>query len=274
MLSLKHVTVILFLTISPVWFSAAWCSQSANQGQLTAGLELYHWQEFDPYSPLRLLSEQGARMTVQAGWDDVLRRTRFRGINVITRLYSGAINYDGQTQSTIDPTKDGIFVASTSRYNGLGIEVEKLSPLRDHERAAILFSLGGDAWRRSIEQSIDAQGNPVSGASEDYRLVHSRLGMQWMTRGAFGNTRLRLGIRYPLWLDEHTADITLHPKPAVSLFASYRLTLADQYNTIIDIYYDSLYLRPSPVVIDQYGDPWLQPESRQDSVGLMIGFPF
>ena len=275
MLSPKHVAVILFLTSSPVWFSTAWCSsQSASRGQLTAGLELFHWQEFDTNSPLRLLSEQGARMTLQTGWNDVFHDTRFRGININAHLYSGAINYDGQTQSTIDPTKNGIFVASTSRYKGLGLELEKLSPLKNNDHAAMMLALGGDIWRRSIEQSTDAQGNPVSGASEDYRVVHSRLGLQWMTRGAFGDARLRLGIRYPLWIDEHTADITLRPEPAVSLFASYRLSLADKYNTIIDIYYDSLRLKPSPVVIDQYGDPWLQPESKQDNVGLMIGFPF
>ena len=274
MLSFKHVAAILFLTCSPVWFSTAWSSPPANRGQLIAGVELFHWQEFDPYSPLRLLSEQGARMILKAGWDDIFHNTRFRGININAQLYSGAINYDGQTQSTIDPTKNGIFVASTSRYNGLGLELEKLWPLKNHDNAAMMLALGGDIWRRSIQQSTDAQGNPISGASEDYRVVHSRLGLQWMTRGDFGDARLRLGIRYPLWIDERTADITLHPEPAISAFASYRLTLADKYNTIIDIYYDSLYLKPSPVVIDQYGDPWLQPESKQDSVGVLIGIPF
>ena len=78
MLSPKSFAVIVLLTISPVWLSTAWCSQSAHQGQLTAGVELYHWQEFDPYSPLRLLSEQGARVMLQAGWDDVLHRFEFQ----------------------------------------------------------------------------------------------------------------------------------------------------------------------------------------------------
>ena len=274
MLLNRIAPLTLALSISLLWQTTALGTQPETQRQLTAGVELFHWQEFDPGSPLRLLSEQGMRLALQANWNNVAPANRIGTINVKTRVYSGALNYDGQTQSLLDPTKNGIFVASTSRYNGLDAELESLSPLHGHKDAALLLSLGIDIWRRNIQQSIDAQGNSIEVAVEDYRVLYSRLGLQWQKHGIFGTSQTRIGVKYPLRIDERAIDVTLHPGRSLSLFAAYRLNLADNQNTIVEIYYDSLRLAQSPVVYDQYGNPWLQPESRQDSVGIMVGIPF
>jgi len=266
--------IILSCSLSMCWQTVSWCSQSENHRHLTAGVELFDWQEFDPNTSKRLLSEHGARLTLQAGWDNLRPVERFGPINFKTRIYSGAIDYDGQTQSLIDPSKTGIFVATTSRYIGLGAELEKLYPLKEQRNTNLLLALGVDFWRRNIQKNIDAQGNPVAGASEDYLGLYSRLGLQWQNQNTFGESQARFGIKYPLRIDERTIDIILHPQPSLSLFAAYRLDLADTNHTIIELYYDSLRLDTSPVVYDKYGSPWLQPKSQQNSVGIMIGIPF
>jgi hypothetical protein len=246
---------------------------SETKRHLAAGMDLFRWQEYDS-NQSRLLSEQGLRLSLQAGWDDILASHHSGKINLLARLYSGDINYDGQTQSSIDPTKNGIFVSSTSRYDGLGVEIEGLHPLKGSYDNALLLGLGIDIWRRDIQESIDAQGDLIGGTTEDYRVLYSRLGLLWQNHGPYGHSQIRAGIKYPLRIDEQVIGITLHPGRNISLFTSYRLSLNDHRNTTITIYYDSLRLNSSPVVTDQNGDPWLQPQSQQDSIGIMIGIPF
>lgn len=267
------IATILFFSIGLLWQANAWGKQTEIKHYLTAGIDLFRWQEFDA-NQTRLLSEQGPRLSLQAGWDDVLSADRFGQINLRARLYSGDINYDGQTQSLLDPTKDGIFISSTSRYDGFGAELENLHPLNNHHNVALFLGLGVDLWRRDIQDSIDAQGNPAGGFKEDYQVLYSRLGLQRQDHGIYGSSQIRFGIKYPLRIDEQVIGITLHPGQDWSLFASYRLNLANHSSTIVEIYYDSLRLATSPIITDQYGASWLQPQSHQDSIGIMIGRPF
>jgi len=272
--SCYSLRALLIIAVSLLWWPNAWSSHTESKRQLLAGVELFRWQEFGANQE-RLLSEQGARITLQGNWDNLIPANRLGQINLMARVYSGDLNYDGQTQS-LTPALDGIFVASRSRYDGLDAELQALHPLKKLDNTALLLSIGFDLWRRDIQDTTDAQGNPVSGAIEDYQLLYTRLGLQKQHHADFGSSRTRIGIKYPLRVDEQASGIgpTLHPGSKWSVFASYRLNLANRRHTIIDIYFDSLRFAPSPTVTDQYGDPWLQPQSQQDTLGIMLGVPF
>ena len=153
-------------------------------------------------------------------------------------------------------------------------KLEGLHPLSNSRNTALLLALGIDLLRRDIQDSIDAQSNLVGGFTEDYQVIYSRLGLQRQDQGTYGTSQTRFGIKYPLRIDEQVIGITLNPERNWSLFASYRLDLADRRHTIIEVYYDSLRLNPSAAVTDQYGDAWLQPQSQQDSIGIMLGIPY
>jgi hypothetical protein len=251
--------------------TAAWSEDSKRL--LSAGLEAARWQEYGN-SDVRLLSESGLRLTLAAAWEDLFPDNPFARINASSRIYTGGLSYDGQTQS-LDPNASGIYISSTSRYTGFNAEVETLFDLESLSTAA-LFGIGVDLWRRAIDNAHDAKGNGVSGFTEDYQVLYAKLGLQKEIRSAFGRSRMRIGIKYPLRINERASGISpeLHPGRRVSLFMAYRADLATYRPSIIEIYYEGLRLSASPAVVDEFGNAWMQPPSHQDIIGITFGIPF
>lgn len=264
----KQLLIIVLTTA--IWPATAWSTEHIRY--LSGGLELSRWQEFDS-SNIRLLSEHGGRMAIKVEWDNLA--PRFGPINFIGRFYNGNLSYDGQTQSINNPSQNGVFIASTSQYTGISTELEATHPVNNRGLNAFVAA-GLDLWRRDIQSSMDARGNGVFGFSEDYQVYFSRLGLEQNSTGTFGHSRARIGLTLPLLINEQAAGIDpeLHPGRNISLMLSYRLELNNRRHTRIEFYYDSLRLSASPVVIDQLGNPWLQPKSHMDTVGIMYGIPF
>lgn len=262
-----YLSGFIFIIITGLCFcNTAW--PATFDRYIFAGIEASRWQEFSD-TDNRLLSENGPRLTLGANWESIpdSRRLRF---NASSRIYFAALSYDGQTQSPI-AANSNIYISSTSRYSGFSAELETRFNLGSPSLAGLL-NIGVDLWRRDIDNARDAKGNSVSGFTEDYQVLYSKLGVQKATQDIYGRSLLSLGIKYPLKIDEHASGIsqTLHPDRAVSLFVAYRVDLTDHRQTSINIYYEGLRLSASPTV----AGGWYQPRSHQDTVGVTIGTPF
>lgn len=268
--SAPRVSALILLSISLGYCHMAW--SATIERYISAGIEVSRWQEFSA-ADKRLLSENGPGLTLGASWENIPAHRGLR-VNARTQLYSAILSYDGQTQS-LDPNASGVYISSTSRYSGFSAELEMLFSLASPSLAGIV-DIGADLWRRHIDDSSDAKGNSVSGFIENYQLLYSRFGLQKEVRDIYGRALFSIGISYPLKVNENASGIspTLHPGRAVSLFVACRLDLADRRRTSINIYYQGLRLTASPTVVDQYGNYWMQPRSRRDTVGVSIGIPF
>jgi hypothetical protein len=262
--------IILLLVSGLLFCHSAWSATGSRY--IFAGVEATRWQEFND-ADKRLLSENGPRLTLGAAWESSPGDQHIR-FNANSHIYAAMLSYDGQTQS-IDPNATGVYISSTSRYTGFSAELATLFDLGTPTLAGLL-GIGVDLWRRDIDNASDAKGNDVSGFIEDYQLLYSKLGIQKEIRGIYGRSKLSIGIKYPLQVNEHASGISpaLHPGSAIALFAAYRIDLADHRQTSINIYYEGLRLSASPSVQDGVGNYWMQPRSHQDTVGVTIGIPF
>lgn len=258
---------------------------------LKAGLEWFHWEEFDQAGD-GLLTERGPRFTLGGYWgNDLLARAGgfFSGE---ARLYLGRVDYDGQTIETGEP------VRTDTDY--LGGRVEVLAGYRWPGRRAdldLVAGLGLDGWSRSLRDSRLADGTPVRGYEERYSTIELRIGPGLSFDRAGGRGRLAAGLKYPLWTEERldgaelgcVDDPRLAPGARGSAFAQYahRMELAGGRVLRLDVYYESRrYARSDPDMVRCYDDPpgpspfglyefalW-QPESRMDVVGLQMGLRF
>jgi len=264
--------IILLIATSLCLCKPAWARDDISR-YISFSIEAARWQEFSQ-SDNRLLSESGPRLSFTAGWQNLFPDNRFARFNATGRIYAGDLGYDGQTQS-INTSSNGIYVSSTSHYSGFNADMEALFGLGTQSTTALL-GIGTDLWRRDIDDATDAKGNNTSGFIEDYQVLYTKLGLQKEINDIYGQSRARFGIKYPLRINEQASGISpeLHPGRRASLFASYRLILATQRQTIFEVYYEGLRFSRSPAVTDQYGYSWRQPRSHQDTIGITFGIPY
>lgn len=229
--------------------------------EVAGGVEYFQWQEFRDSGSL-LLEETGPRYFIEvAGTNDLdaAWQVDFGG-----RLYSGRVEYDGQTMS-------GIPVTTDTDYNGARAE---LGFVRNIDAGAVdalwqlRFALGLEQWRRNLRDTTLPDATPVSGYVERYYTSFARLGVSYHQRGAWS---LGAGVKAPFntreEVDVGTATVTLKPEGQLSLFAGAEVAIAPAMSVRVD--YDSYrFARSDP----QAG--YYQPESRQDTLGIALLYRF
>lgn len=241
-----------------------------------AGVENFRWQEFGDGGD-RLLTEQGPRLLLYALVDNRYRDKP--GVLYSARLggFAGNVDYDGQDSNAV-------FVSTNTSYQGWNGELTGgyRSFTGDGGYAVDLIgSVGADLWRRNLDNSINANGQPVSGYREEYRVGYARLGVGLARWHGGGMSYMQLGFKYPFSIDEDVEvsgqDVTLSPGEEWSGFASYKITFDNSNgapgSNYVMFYYDSYRLDSSPSKSVSSGSI-RQPTSNMDRFGVMIGYAY
>jgi len=241
------------------------------------GIEYFQWEEFDSAGN-RLLSEHGPRLFLGFTSQDLLPTRDNVFATARVKFYAGNVDYDGQTQVTIGgvlvPSLSGIYLSSTSRYTGWNFEAHSgWNVLPTHPDISIIATLGAESWQRDIANGTDARGNTVSGIQEDYKVIYTRLGLEFEKSHKHWRCKTNIGFKRPLWTDEQVAglNLTLEPGKQWSFFASYQLGVKTESEKeyFIRTYFDSYRFSASPVV-----NNFQQPESQLNTFGVSLGSTF
>lgn len=239
---------------------------------LFAGIENFRWQEFDDKGQ-RLLTEQGGRLVMGAALSNAERRSSGLRYGIDVRGYFGQVDYDGQDSQRVYTSTDSNYRGARAELGGgyRWQSVHDSVPVVD-----LLLALGADAWRRDIDDSINANGFPISGLREDYVIYYGKVGVgaQW-PRAAY-SSYFQLGLKRPLSTTEKVDvfDVTLSPGKQWSAYAAYTLKVGGKGSRpYISIYYDSYrFSKSSPKPVGS-GIVW-QPESNMDVMGVILGYEF
>lgn len=242
----------------------------AEEFQVTFGSEYFSWREYDGSS--KLLEETGQRYFVGLEAENSQANDWVYGLR--GRLYTGRVDYDGQTQTGVPHTTD-------TDYGGWSAEVDFTRNFIRAQTAAadywgLRLGLGYDSWLRNIRDS-----GGVYGYKERYDVGYGRLGAVYTATSGWS---LQGGLKVPLFTAEDVGlsrfgydDVTLKPKPDYSLYAAVNYRLDGRWS--IGGYFDSYRFRASgvePVTIGGYptGDAVYQPKSQQDSIGFYLNYRF
>jgi hypothetical protein len=198
------------------------------------------------------------------GW-----RFRYRG-----ELYAGSFNYDGATLG-------GAPVQDKADYAGVSNEIDALYRPSPDSWLQLLTGIGLDYWERRFPTS--AAGTAFSGhQQEDWTTVFLRVGLEAgnrARRGWFASA----GLKYPLdtRVNAHFDDIGFNQNPELtpgrrfSAYADAGYRLASQWR--LTAYYEGYRFSQSPAVVVTSGTSafgFVQPESKQDEVGLRLEYIF
>jgi hypothetical protein len=256
-----------------------------NNWHISTGAEYYNWVETESDGQV-LVEEQGPRVFVEiggredAGEGDIL--TSF-----VTRIYMADVVYDGETTGT---TSSPISVISESIYAGWAGEVNVDYLLTDsmHSKGSqsdwyLSVGVGYEAWLRDIQSS-----KTVSGYAEFYQVPYIKLGAVY---DHIGNSNLRVGLKYPLQIDETVGfrslgylNPQLSPEPDISIYASWIQQFSDTWG--IHLFFDSYVFKESPwaPVYNLDGTrakdtlnnnlSVQQPNSMQYSIGALVSLHF
>jgi len=239
--------------------------------RISAGSESFLWEEYDSDGS-KLLEESGLRHFIgfdADSWLDSHWQSDFGG-----RVYSGTVDYDGQTQS-------GAPVTTDTDYDGHQFEAgfsyfpDNQNPLVANKgRSGIRMAVGVDSWRRNLQGS--------GGYVENYTTTYGRVAAHY---GGGGFWSFNLGAKYPFATSEtvglkdlgYASDVTLHPRGRFSLYADFALQFSRSWG--MQVYYDSYRFAksdPEPVYSPSDGTTYnvWQPEIRQDVLGAKLSFTF
>ncbi len=251
--------VCWLLLVLPQWVVA-------EEFALSAGLEAFRWAEFST-SGRQLLEESGRRYFVEMTGSEYLDRQQ--PIDFRARLYSGTVEYDGETMT-------GIPFQTNTDYNGyqaeLGLSLVMAEAAeRFNARWLLRLALGVDSWRRAIQDGMLADGvTPVSGYVERYTCQYLTLGASYEAEGGWG---IGAGIRAPLQTTERIElwgrEYVLHPEGQLSLYAGVDVAITRRWS--VAVAYDSYRFAKSDP--DSTGS-YYQPKSEQDTLAAMLQFHF
>jgi hypothetical protein len=272
---------------------------------ISLGVEYFSWREYS--GERRLLEESGPRMFAELGMRKGLGASGFA--TLLGRLYLASVNYDGETTGGTS-----VPVVSNSIYGGWGLEGNYHLHLFElpAERSDLYFTVGVgyEEWLRSIQDgwAADLQ-SAVAGYLEIFRVPFMRVGFFYSHEG---RALFQVGAKVPLQIREevgfsrfYTEDtdkvrvdnFNVEPVPQSSLYASMRYLFSRHFG--LYLYYDSYRMQASElvqvtangapvyVVREANSDVWKvdngdstrllrakQPESRQDTFGLLLSYYF
>ena len=260
-----------------LWSSVSYPLFAAPAGQvartLFIGVENYRWQEYDSGGS-RLLTEQGPRLVAAGVFDNAGRTASGIFFSATVKGYAGSVDYDGQDGN-------GVYTSSTSSYLGWGAVIDGGYRLRRGERGSqidIRAGVGYEGWRRDINSSVNANGQPVGGVVEDYGIAFGRIGLGLPLGMISGRGHVDLGLKRPLTVSERVtvdgAPIHLAPRPEWSFYASYLIPYGSDETRYVRFYYDSIRFGQSPSKVTPLPRTVWQPESKADIVGLALGVRF
>ena len=238
---------------------------------LLLGAENFRWQEMDGNGN-RLLTEQGPRYLAGAAVGNVVSRAT--GVLYEARIqgFTGDVDYDGQDSN-------GIFTSSDTNYRGWQAEIMggyRISSPRSALSMDLHAVAGVEDWRRDIDGSINARGNPVGGFVEEYTAYYGRVGAGLLWPHRVATSYLQVGGRRPFRVEEDVDafNITLAPKEQWSAYAAYELRFpAGRGTALMRLRYDSYRFNRSNSKNIGGSTVW-QPESDMDIWGLSLGYVF
>ncbi len=264
-------------------------SINAADWHMSLGGEYFTWHE-NEVGGREVVEETGPRFFIEIGGreepgsGDIL--TSF-----ITRFYGAKVLYDGETTGAGAPVP----VFSDSIYAGWATELKFDVLLTDsfHVKGEqsdwyLSTAIGYEEWLRDIKDAHVPGMGTISGYPEVYQVPYVKLGLNYYV---IKSTNFNLGIKYPLVVNEEVGltsqgftNPILSPEPQPSLYASVIFRLSKSIG--LHFFYDSYYFKASPqeilydangtMVTDSSGDAVrvYQPESHQDSVGVLVSIHF
>jgi len=271
---MKKITAFTFFSVFLLFSnSTVIAAESTYEGvtEVSAGLELYRWQEFDR-AGTRLLTEQGPRVRFNVSHGNEGRLASGLLYRVDSSIvYSRLVDYDGQTQVF------GHFAAASVDYFGAAAELTGGYRLKNFiwgSSLDLLAGLGLDSWSRDIGNGISSQGGRVSGYEEVFDIAFTRFSLGMEKKADIWRSLWRAGIKYPVYTNETINAFSLELKPGKrpSLFFTHRFQLIRGEagrGAYVNFSYDSYRFAKSDVV-----SGFEQPESHMDIVSFSIGRAF
>ncbi len=241
----------------------------ASTIDMSAGIEYFQWEEFDD-GGRKMLDETGPRYFVALTGVDRLENDWL--IDFSGRLYTGTVDYDGETQNHIPLTTE-------TDYNGFRAELGftheiGLGGLGISEPDAkwlLRFAIGLDQWRRALQNTSLSDGTPVTGYVERYASTYAKMGAAYSREESWS---LGIGAKAPFYTREEVGingGVTLKPKGKLSLFVDAEFSLTPLVS--VALAYDSYRFAKSDRVLAGSYFYW-QPESTQDTLSLALRYRF
>jgi hypothetical protein len=256
-------------------------AQGAQEFDVFGTAQSFTWREFDDNGS-QLLRESGPLFGVGVIFtlreEGSRRRSTFKG-----DLFGGQIDYVGQVNISHVP------VTSDTIYFGFQGQGDMGWGIRAGERAELIPFVGAGVrwWVRSIDDSTDAFGTPVSGTEEFWSSYYLRSGLRGevklqgkkeatkdTTREEKNRTTLfaEVAARLPVYNENNVPDagVILNPRIAPSLCAEIGLR---GERLRVRAFYEGLRFKKSGDEISGSFTVW-QPESEADIYGLSVGAAF
>lgn len=239
----------------------------ATQVELGGGMEWYQWEEFDD-NGRKLLSETGPRYFIEVKGTNRVEKHWWQDFSC--RLYSGTVDYDGETMS-------GTPITTNTDYSGLRAEIG-FSYLAERSKSATVggdwllrFAVGIDSWRRGLLDTTTSGGTPVSGYSENYVASYASVAGQYLGNGWRGG----IGVMAPYYVEEKVSIIsgdTFHPAGQLSPFANVEFFVEKHWSVVLE--YDTYRFAKSDSISIDASTTAHQPKSHRDSYSASVRYHF
>ena len=246
----------------------------------------FNWEEFDSRGN-RLLEESGPLFGVGTLLRVDLRDGRLM-LQAKGEIFGGNVDYDGQTQSTTDVTKDRRPAKTDVDYVGTRIEGDLGVRIGDETKGSVepFLGLGYRYWIRDINDTVAVSTTnmlfSVAGYTEKWQSLYTR----WGLRGAYTFDEdfkffAEAGGKYPIYNENSVdyfsdGDVTIKPGKQFSPFAEAGFRI-DRFRA--SIFYEGFRFSESPSVFAGFDSSGRaislrQPKSESDIIGVTLGWCF
>lgn len=246
-------------------------------------IQYFHWQEES--GGRKLLTESGPLYGIGTAVGLNLLQTDTSGslfMKAKGELFGGVVDYDGQTQKSIDPSQSELPVNTDVTYVGGKGELNLGWSFPAGRFAIQPFSgIGYRIWLRDLHDSSTTDRNgqalQVQGYTEVWESAYAKLGLN-LSHTLDNNWRLFLegGVSYPFY-NTNSVDIvgngtvTVRPEGHWSEFGEMGIRTGKVRTAI---FYQGYRTDQSPAVRISPSTSILQPRSTEDVVGVSVGYCF
>jgi len=279
-------TFIALAALLPLWSAPALAEPrfgGMTELYLYPYIQYFHWEEED--GGRKLLTESGPIFGVGTAVGLNLLQTDSSGSLLLKtkgELFGGVVDYDGQTQKSIDPSQSELPVNTDVAYFGGKGEINLGWSFPAGRYSVQPFSgLGYRIWLRDLHDSTTRDGNgqtlQVQGYTETWESAYTKLGLSLTHTFDSGMQMFwEGGAIYPFY-NTNSVDVsgngtvTVRPVGRWSAFGEFGVRTA-RIRTAI--YYQGYRTAPSPAVPISTSVSLLQPRSTEDVVGVSVGYFF